>query len=260
MGEMPMKTLPFLLILTPAAAFAASPFDGNWTTRPGSFQSSDKPYVFSVDQVEYRCASCVPPVSVKPDGQFHKVSGHGFDNVAVKILDSSTIELTERTGEKVIQKETYTASPDGSRLTAQMIDESGAKAVSMQATARRSAGTAPEKDKHPVSGTWVLVSGEPPNIPVTLRMTDDSFSWSSNGQHYDAKFDGKPVRLEGEPTHLLVRVRRIGPNEVEEADTRDGKPVYKIMYSAAPDGKSLKVTETDPRSGRTFRYIKDKQP
>jgi hypothetical protein len=29
---------------------------------------------------------------------------------------------------------------------------------------------------------------------------------------------------------------------------------------AAPDGKSLKVTETDPRSGRTLGYIKDKQP
>jgi hypothetical protein len=38
-------------------------------------------------------------------------------------------------------------------------------------------------------------------------MTDDGFSLSWNGQHYDAKFDGNPVPLEGDATHLMVTVK-----------------------------------------------------
>ena len=37
----------------------------------------------------------------------------GFDNAAVRIVDSRTIELIERTGEKVIERESFTTSHDG---------------------------------------------------------------------------------------------------------------------------------------------------
>ncbi len=254
-----MKTLPFVLIAAPALSFAVSPFDGSWKTRPGSFQTSEK-YVLLVDQNEYRCESCIPPVSVQPDGQFHKVSGHGYDNVAAKIVDPRTVEVTDRVGEKVLMRDIFTASQDGSQMLVKRIDESGEKPAPMQASFKRAAGPAPGANKHSVSGTWVMASLEPPSMPMMLRMTDDSFSSNWNGQHYEAKFDGKPVAFEGDPTHLLVTVKKISANEVEETDTRDGKPIYKAVYSVSPDGKSLKVSESDPRSGDTSHYIMDKQP
>jgi hypothetical protein len=36
--------------------------------------------------------------------------------------------------------------------------------------------------------------------------------------------------------------------------------VFKEVFTVAPDGKSMKVTESDPRSGSKDYYIVDKQP
>lgn len=253
-----MKTLPLLLLLTPAAALAASPFDGAWKVRSGSYHTSYQ-FVFSVDENEYRCSSCNPPVIVKPDGQFHKVSGHGYDNVAVRIVDPATVEVIQRAGDKVILKDTHTVSQDNLQLHMTRIDESGEKPATVNAVLKRSAGSKPEKGKHPLSGSWTVANVEPSGLPMVLRMTEDSFSWSWNGQHYDAKFDGKPVPEEGDPTHEFVTVKKLRANAVEETDTRQGKPTYKVLYSVVPDGKSLQVTETDG-SDYKAEYLMDKQP
>ena len=255
-----MKTLRLVFMLTPVAALAATPFDGSWVYRAGSLHM-DKPEVLSLDQNEYRCESCVPRVSVKPDGQFHKVSGHGYDSVSARIIDPRTLEVTERNGEKVVLRQTLTASPDGSKLKMHQTDESGEKPESVDATLDRSAGSQPQQGKHPVSGLWVITSLQvPTDIPITLRMTHDDFDWSWNGQHYDAKFDGKPVPLEGDPSHLMVTVKRLGPREVEETDSRNGEAVFRTDYSISPDDKSMKVTESDPRTTGKQWYTRDKQP
>jgi len=256
-----MKALFLVLMLASPLALASSPFDGSWKLRPGSFHNAAKPYVFSVDQNEYRCASCFPPVSVKPDGQFHEVKGDGYDRMAANLVNANTLEVTERAGEKVLNRETFTTSPDGSKLHVKVIDESGEKPALMQATLERVAGTRPEPGKHPVSGTWVITALEQPtDLPMTLRMADNSFSWSWNGQHYDARFDGQPVPIAGDPTHIAASVKKLGKSEVEETDTRDGVAVNRMLFAVAPDGKSINVSETDPRSGRTSHYVMDKEP
>jgi hypothetical protein len=253
-----MKSLAVAVLFVPGVVLAASPFDGSWKFRPGSYQASDKPYVFSVDQNAYSCDSCVPPVSVKPDGQFHTVSGHGYDSIAAKIVDSRTVEVTDRKGEKVLERETFTASEDGSELKVQLIDESGEKPSTTVAVLKRS-GTHPGKNMHPASGSWVVTSLDLPTNPTMLRMTADTFSWSSNGQRYEAKFDGKPVPMEGDPTHVSVIVKRVGANEVQETDMRAGKPIWQIVYTASADGKSIGVKESDPRSAHEGHYTLDKQ-
>jgi hypothetical protein len=45
----------------------------------------------------------------------------------------------------------------------------------MQATLKRADDSAPEKDKHRVSGTWVVASWEPANLSMCLRLTDETF-------------------------------------------------------------------------------------
>lgn len=253
-----MKSFPLLLILAPAAALAVSPFDGTWKIRSGSYHTSYQ-FVFSVDEKEYRCSSCKPPVIVKPDGRFHKVSGHEYDNVAVRIVDPLTVEVIQRAGEKVILKDTHTVSRDNLQLHTTRIDETGEKPDTMEAVLKRSAGSKPEQGKHPLSGSWMLANADTSGLPMVLRMTEDGFSSSWNGQHYEAKFDGRPVPEEGDPTHEFVTVRRVGANAVEETYTRDGKPTYKILYSVVPDGKSLQVTETNGTDYRA-EYVMDKQP
>jgi hypothetical protein len=252
-----MKSLAAAVLFVPAVVFAASPFDGNWKFRPGSYQASDKPYVFSVDQNAYSCDSCVPPVNVKPDGKYRKVSGHGYDSIAAKIVDPRTVEVTERKAEKVIERQSFTASEDGSQLKVQLVDESGEKPAATEAMLKRG-GTQPGKNMRPVSGSWVLAGLDLPTNPTTLRMTAETFSWSLNGQHYEAKFDDAPVPMEGDPTHLSVSLKKLGANEVQETDMRDGKPVYQVVFIASPDGKTITVKETDLRFGHQGHYTLDK--
>jgi len=255
-----MKTLTILLMLAPIGALAASPFDGTWMMRPGSFHGSDKPYVFVVDQNEFRCENCGAPLSVKPDGQFHEVTGHGYDSIAAKLVDSRTLELTRRKDGKVLGIETFTASPDGAQLRVRVVEKSGEKPVTSHFVLKRSSDSRPEEGKHAVSGSWLITSfRETGGQPTTLKMTDDGFSWSQNGQHYEAKFDGNPVAIEGDPTHPMASVKKLSEGKVQETDTLNGKPIDETIFAVSPDGKSITVTDTDPQSGHTDSFVLDRR-
>lgn len=253
-----MKSLPLLLILAPAGVLAASPFDGTWTLRPGSFRGSGKPFVAVLDQNEYRCDSCAPPWSVKPDGQFHQVIGHSYDSIATRIVDPHTIEYIERKDGKELAKLTMVASQDGEQLRLEEIYEGGEKPYTEHIAFKRTAGTKADASKHAVSGSWEITGlREATKLPTTLKMTDDGFSLEWNGQHYEAKLDGQPVAIEGDPAHTMVSVKRLSATEVQETDTLNGVVVDEIRYAVSPDGKSIKVVEVDPRSGMGSRYVLD---
>lgn len=254
-----MKTLPILLVLTPAAALAASPFDGTWMERAGSYHNSGKPYVLIVDQNEYRCENCGSPMSVKPDGQFHEVTGHAYDSASAKIVNGRTVQVRERKSGKILEEYTLVASPDRKQLRAKIVDRMGEKPITAYVLFVRSSGTGPEEDKNAVSGSWVVTSQRQNHVPIMLKMTEDGFSWSANGQHYQAKFDGAPVAIEGDPTHTMASVKKLSENEVQETDTVDGRPVDQTVFAASPDGKSIKVTDTDPRAGHQADWVLDRQ-
>src|SRR4029077_10066831 len=60
------------LLLAPAAAIAASAFDGTWKARMDSVKVTGKPDVFLIAAGPYSCASCDPPVDKLPaDGAWH---------------------------------------------------------------------------------------------------------------------------------------------------------------------------------------------
>lgn len=201
-----MKALPILLIIAPVAALAASPFDGTWVTRAGSFRESAKPYVLIVDQNEFRCDDCGAPLRVKPDGQVHEVSGHGYDHAAVKIINPRSVVLVLRKGEKILDQDTFVASQDGKQLRVRILDQTG-----------------------------------------------------ENGMHYEAKFNAAPVAIEGDPTHVMVSVRKLSGNEVQETDTLNGQPTDETVYAVSPDGKSIKVTDKDTQSGHDAHWVLDRQ-
>ena len=255
-----MKTLVVLLSLAPVGALAASPFDGTWKVRPESLHASGRPYVLVVDQNEFRCASCTPSLSVKPDGQFHEVSGHAFDSRAVKIVDPRSIEVIDRKNGKVLEDQTFVASQNGKQLRVRVVDESGERPSTSSYVLNRSVGNSVEEGKHAVSGSWVLTSMRQTTImPTTFKMTEDGFSWSHNGQHYEAKFDGGPVAIEGDPTHTMASVRKLGANKVQETDTLNGRTVDESVYEVSPDGKSLTLSDTDA-SGHKVRYVYERVP
>jgi hypothetical protein len=113
-----MKALCIVVMLVPAGAFAASSWDGTWKLRVSSYQGTGKPQSFEIVEGMYSCNSCVPPYKVKADGTAQPVSGHSYaDNEAVKVVDATTVEITDQKAGKTVFRKTLSVSADGKTLS-----------------------------------------------------------------------------------------------------------------------------------------------
>jgi hypothetical protein len=249
------------VLLVPAAALASSPFDGTWKGRVDSVKITGKPDVFTIVGDTYTCTSCVPEIKVKADGADHTVTGHDYyDTVAVKIVNATTVERTNKMAGKVTGMGTLTVSAGGSTLSGKFTDYTGAKPASWSYTEKR-VGAAPA-GAHAASGSWQQDQMADANDALTIvsyEMTGDHFTMRANGQSYDAKFDGKEYPIEGDPGHTMVSVKRVDANTVIETDKRAGKVTDEIRIAAAKDGKSIEVSDKDPVHGQTTSYTLEKQ-
>jgi hypothetical protein len=111
-----MISLFALGLLPPARVLGQSVFDGTWRVDLQSTQ-----YVgnqnHSLQNGLYQCSTCFPKISVKADGEDHKVSGSQyFDTVNVRPVDDYTVEIVSKKGGKIYDKTKLTASQDGKSL------------------------------------------------------------------------------------------------------------------------------------------------
>ena len=256
-----MRIVTAALLLVPAAALASSAFDGTWKGRTASMKISGKPNVYLVADGTYTCSSCVPEIKIKADGTDQKVTGHEYyDTVAVKIVDAKTVERTNKLAGKVTGTARATVSADGSTLAFTFTDHTGAKTATGSYMAKRvAAGPA---GAHAMSGSWqpdkMLQANDALSV-VSYEMASDHFKMSSNGQSYDAKFDGKEYPIEGDPGHTMVTLQKVDANTVIETDKRGGKVTDEIRIAAATDGKTIEVTDKDVIHGQTSSVTLEKQ-
>ena len=249
------------LLLAPAVAFAGSSLDGTWKSRLDSFQVTGKPDSFLLADGTYTCSSCDPELKVKADGMDHAVTGHAYyDTANVKVVNPTTIETTLKRAGKVVNKETDTVSADGKSFTGAFVGYDGTKEVTGTFTEKRvSAGPA---GSHAISGGWMqdqLTAGNDALRTVTYAMTTDGFKMNSNGQSYDAKFDGKEYPVTGDPGHTTVTLKRLSASAVEETDHRQGKVTDVIRIATAADGKTMKIEDKDVAHEQTVTFTLDKQ-
>src|SRR4029077_16604181 len=133
-----MRILISTLLLVPAVALASSAFDGTWKGRVDSFKVTGKPDVFVIAAGTYTCTSCIPEIKIQADGADHAVTGHDYyDTVAVKIVDATTVERTNKMAGKVTGTNSVTASADGSTLTGKFTDYTGEKPGTFTYTEKR---------------------------------------------------------------------------------------------------------------------------
>ncbi len=250
------------LLVLPAVAFAgSSTLDGTWKARADSVKVSGKPDSILLADGTYTCSSCNPPLTVKADGADHPVSGHAYyDSVTVKVINPSSVEITYHRGGKVSGKETETVSADGKTFTANFVNYDGAKEVKGSFTEKRvSAGPA---GSHAISGGWLqdqLSGVSDVGLIVSYEMGTDHFKMSSNGQSYDAKFDGKEYPVAGDPGHTTVTLKRLSASSIEETDHRQGKVTDVIRIATAADGKTINVEDKDMAHEQTVTWTLDKQ-
>ena len=245
-------------LLLPGAALAASPFDGTWKVSLDHIQLSKVPTVVTLASGEYTCSSCVPSYTVKADGMDQKVAGHAYDSVAVK-TDASSASITYKLKGKTLSAEKDVVSADGKSQAVDSTDYTGTDPSNIKLTLSRSA---PGPDgSHPLSGSWLatkVLSASGPGYSSTYALTDDGLTMSSNGQSYDAKFDGKKYPVAGDPTQTKVVVKKLAPDTVEELDYQKGKLVFTLRLKVSADGKTLHATGTDTLTHSITHWTMDK--
>jgi hypothetical protein len=259
-----MKSFFALLLLLPTTLLAQSPFEGTWVAKLEMTQLPEKPEVYMLQNGIYECSSCVPKIKINADGKDYPIAGSAyFSTISIRVIDNNSIELTEKQDSKIVYAETDTVSPDGETLVQQLTDSAAPSGVPITAeqTFKR-IGIRPS-DANAISGTWqahkVKVTSEN-GVTVTYHGTAGGLQASNpSGEGYEAKFDGKEYLIHGDPVHSTVSLKEINAHTIVETDRLEGVVHYKLVMAVDPDGKSMKVTETDMERGTKMTYNMEKK-
>lgn len=246
-----------LVLAAPAAAMAASPFDGTWKTDPKTITTSGKPMVDVLKDGYFACSSCVPAYRVKADGTPQPLPAETtyVNRVTVTVVDPRTIRAVGSEGDKRMGVQTFTVSPDGKALTIKFdmapIHPGAPPAEATTVYTRVAAGP---PGSHAASGTWrrtAVTALSDSNATMTLKVDGPTVVYTSAaGTSYHAVSGGKPVPMRGDPTGLMASVEKVGDHKVVETDWRKGKKVEVDTYTVAPDGKTMSVVEHFLDTGR----------
>jgi hypothetical protein len=257
-----IRVVAATIALVPICAFAAGPVDGTWKVRTKDIKLSTKPYVYLFTNGEFTCSTCVPAYTIKADGTDQKVSGQGdYDSEAVTIIDARTVQFTDKLHGKVVETEKVTVSTDGATRIREDTDLTG-KEPSYSKVLYTRVADAPS-GAHALSGSWRATKVESVSgggYTTTYEMTDTELKMSSNGQSYDAKFDGNFYPIVGDPANPTIAVKKIDANTFETKVKLLGKVVSTTHRTVSADGKTMHVVGKNLKSGRTTEYTLDKQP
>jgi hypothetical protein len=255
-----MKTLLVLLLLSPAASSAQSPFDGTWLIHSHASQLPLKPAEYLLAKGRFRCSACMANLEIKADGRDQRVPKTDYwDTVSVRVVDAHSVELVAKQAGKTMFTELDTVSPDGDTLTQVTKDRTEAKTVTIEIRSRRiEKGPA---GSHAISGSWraYKLHRSSAGSLITYKCTADGFSAETPlGERFDAKFDGKDYPVEDDPGHTMVSVKRISPNSVEVTSKRMGKVVAISHMSVAPGGQWIHVVFENKETGTTTTFDMEK--
>lgn len=226
--------------------------NGTWKTDPASIKFEQKPDNIVLQNGTYTCSTCIPPLTVAADGQFHDVTGRPYaDSIAIRVVDDKSVEWKSRKGGRDVFNATMSVSADGNTLTRKFKDSTtpNAPAVEGTSTATR-AGPAPA-GAHAISGQWTpdrVNEYSDEGLNVTFKIEGNKVTSTYQGQTYVAELGGPAVPVEGDIGGTTVTVAQEG-NGLKETFSRDGKVVSEVITSVSADGNSISWTSSDPRDG-----------
>jgi hypothetical protein len=227
--------------------------NGTWKADLASLKFEGKPDEYLLQGSTYKCATCIPPLSVAADGQLHPVADRPYyDSMSVKVVDARTLEMRRQKAGKEVSSATMQVSEDGNVLTTKFKDAStpNAPPVEGTATARR-AGPAPV-GVHAISGQWTpdrIQDYSEDALNIAFRIAGNKVTMNSQGQSYTAEIGGPAVAVQGDTGGTTVVVSREGANGLREVGLRGGKEVFINTIVPSAYGKSMTFTSTDPRNG-----------
>ena len=233
-----------------AATGDLSALTGTWKTDKASVKFEQKPDEFALKDGTYNCTTCIPPLTVAADGQFHAVTGRPYaDEISVKAADDKTIEIHSKKGGKEVSNVSMTVSADGNTLTRKFHDATVTPAIDGTGTSTRAGPAA--AGAHAASGAWTPDKvGEYSDdaLNATYAIEGNKVTWSGVGQSYTAELGGPAVPVTGDIGGSTVAVTQEGGG-LKETFSRDGKVVNETVSTVSADGKSMTWVSLDPRDG-----------
>ena len=235
-----------------AAAGDLTALNGTWKTDKASVKFEQKPDEFALKDGTYSCTTCIPPLTVAADGQFHDVTGRPYaDSISVKAADDRTIEIHSKKGGREVSNLTMSVSADGNTLSRKFHDATTPDAPPIDGSSTSSrAGPAPA-GAHAASGQWTpnqVNEYSEDALNATYTIEGNKVTWSGVGQTYTAEIGGPAVPVTGDIGGSTVAVTQDG-NSLKETFSREGKVVNETVTTVSADGKAMTWVSSDPRDG-----------
>jgi len=237
---------------TETAAADLSALNGTWKTDRDSVKFEGKPDEFLLQNGSFKCGTCIPPVDLVADGQFHEVTGRPYsDHMSIKAVDDQTVEWKSQKEGRDTFAATFSVSADGNTLTRKFKDSSTPNAPAIEgASSSKRVGAAPA-GAHAISGSWMaehVNEYSEDALNASYKVEGNKVTWSGQGQTYTAEIGGPAVPVTGDIGGSTVTVANEGGG-LKETFSRDGKVVNETVSTVSPDGKSLTWVSSDPRDG-----------
>lgn len=247
---------------TTTTSAASGTIDGTWKGDVNSVKFEQKPDEYLLQNGKFDCKSCIPPVSLAADGAYHPVTNHAYyDEESIKVVDANTVQQSTKLKGRETGNSTFKVSPDGKTLTINWTDTSVANAKANSGSFEETRVSSGPAGSHALSGSWTpakIASVNQEAITLTLKADADMLHVSSPvGTSYDAKLDGTPTPIKGDPAGATASVKKLGDNSYEETDTAGGKVVSKTTFTLGADGK-LTIVGEDPRNGSKTTWTADR--
>ncbi len=254
----------FGFLLMPMLAIAQNAFDGTWKIDLNKAEFPKKPDQYLLQNGEYECKTCVPPIKVKADGQDQPVTGHPYYNsVAIKVVNDHEIEETDKKDGKTVATATMTVSPDGNTLMVSFSDSSNTSAEPVTGKGEATRVAKGPAGANAISGSWRTTKVENVSdngLMWTYKVGGDELTMTTpTGQSYTAKLNGEDAAMKGDPGVTSVSVKMKGKDTLEETDKRDSKVISVTKMTVASDGKTMKLWVDDKLRGTKSEFVATKQ-
>ena len=256
-----LSSVVVVALSTPAGAHSV--FDGTWRPEyPQKFSPDRKPDDIDLRNGVYECRSCMPPYTLKADGQDHALSHDpDFDTRRITVVDARTVLRRANKGGQVAFESKLIVGEDGMTLTElQTVMDVTAHPYVVRIHSRR-VGAA-RSGAHAVSGEWQRLDYDLPNNDedTVFHVEGDTLSMSDKfGRSFSARLDGTEAPYLGTPEFTSVSLQLVDSRTLEERDKKDGKVVKITRWSVDPDGRTIHA-RFDDTHGRIQEQTGHKLP
>lgn len=242
--------------------FAQSPFAGTWKTNLDQSQFASTPFIFSVSNGTYDCASCVPRIQVKADGSDQPLSGLLHYTIAVSEIDSHTVKIVTKRDGKELSEQVCAVAEDARKLHVETTSHPlrDGKPLIQGAEWERIGESVPGANA--ISGSWRMRRANFPENALlkTFTWRNSELSMSSPiGTGWTAKLDGKGYPVKGSYEIDSVSLKQMSDRTIE-ATYKLGDHLIRVdKITVSSDGKTLTTVSESKQTGRIGTFVATKQ-